>query len=90
MFQIKGRMGLSLNVQQEGTHIAFAAGTGILPFIDIIGHLILSLASEGSASLNSDSNILQNSENKVNPERFKLVLYTSFLDEDEAIGLKLI
>jgi hypothetical protein len=38
-------MGLSLGVQTEGTHIAFAAGTGILPFIDLVAHILWVLAS---------------------------------------------
>jgi len=34
--------------------------------------------------------LLQGSANRVNPDTFKLVLYTSFLDEEEAVGLELI
>lgn len=89
-------MGLSLGVQPEGTHIAFAAGTGILPFIDLVAHLLLVLVdgkqwNKGTA-VNSDSrsDLLQGSANRVNPDTFKLVLYTSFLDEEEAVGLELI
>lgn len=37
-------MGLSLGINKTGTHIAFAAGTGILPFVDLIAHLILVLS----------------------------------------------
>jgi len=91
-FEIKGRMGLSLGVQPEGTHIAFAAGTGILPFIDLVAHLLLVLVSGNGTAVNSDSgaDLLQGSANRVNPDTFKLVLYTSFLDEEEAVGLELI
>jgi hypothetical protein len=92
IFEIKGRMGLSLGVQSQGTHIAFAAGTGILPFIDLVAHLLLVLISGNGTAVNSDSgaDLLQGSANRVNPDTFKLVLYTSFLDEEEAVGLELI
>lgn len=61
----------------SGTHVAYAAGTGILPFIDIIGHLIIALAAP---------DLLEGSPNRLTDD-FKLVLYTSFHSEDEAIGL---
>ena len=70
-------MGLSLGLQSNGTHVAYAAGTGILPFIDIIGHLILSLAAP---------DLLEDSPNRLGDD-FKLVLYTCSHTEDEAIGL---
>ena len=34
-------MGLGLDLKHRGKHIAFAAGTGILVFIDLVAHLIL-------------------------------------------------
>jgi hypothetical protein len=39
-------MGLSLELKPRGKHIAFAAGTGILVFLDLVAHLILSLISK--------------------------------------------
>jgi len=41
--QIKGPLGSGLGIKKDGRHIAFAAGTGMLPFIDIVAHLILRL-----------------------------------------------
>jgi hypothetical protein len=35
-FEVKGPMGKSLNVQTTGLHIAFGAGTGVLPFMDLV------------------------------------------------------
>ena len=32
-------MGHSLNVDLSGVNVAFAAGTGVLPFIDLVGYL---------------------------------------------------
>ena len=36
-----GPMGKGLSVQSEGVHIAFAGGTGVLTFIDLVAHLAL-------------------------------------------------
>ena len=36
-------MGKGLGIQPAGKHIALAAGTGILVFIDLLAHLILRL-----------------------------------------------
>ena len=36
-------MGKGINLQKNGKHIAFTAGTGILVFMDLIAHLILRL-----------------------------------------------
>ena len=80
-YLLKGRMGLSLGIHKTGTHIAFAAGTGILPFVDLIAHLILTLASP---------QLLEDSPNRVDPDSFKLILYPSFQDENEAVALDLI
>ena len=33
-------MGKGLRVQRDGVHIAFAAGTGALCFVDLVAHLI--------------------------------------------------
>jgi hypothetical protein len=69
VFEVKGPMGKSLHVQPSGLHIAFAGGTGILPFMDLVGQLIF---------LNLGLNSLLGK----NPERisneFKLRLYVSF------------
>jgi len=34
-------MGKGLQVEERGVHIAFCAGTGVLVYLDLIGHLIL-------------------------------------------------
>jgi|TARA_B110000285_G_C14785363_1_gene450515 NAD(P)H-flavin reductase len=33
--------GLGLTPQSKGTHIAFSAGTGILPYVDMVAKLLL-------------------------------------------------
>lgn len=41
--EIEGPCGLGLGIQPQGRHVAFAAGTGILVFIDLVAHLIIRL-----------------------------------------------
>ena len=78
-------MGKGLNIQVDGEHIAFAAGTGVLVFIDLVSHLILRILSE-----NEGVDVGQFTEPKINLNGFKFVLYTSFANENEAIGLALV
>lgn len=63
-------MGKGLGIQESGVHIAFAAGTGILVFIDLVAHLIRKnlkqLSSNEDSMLSSD---------------FKFILYTSFVSK---------
>ena len=40
LYEVKGPMGKGLQVKSSGVHIAFAAGTGVLCFVDLVGHLI--------------------------------------------------
>jgi hypothetical protein len=39
-------MGLGLELKSRGKHIAFAAGTGILVFIDLVAYLIIQILVE--------------------------------------------
>ena len=57
--------GLGLNPQSSGTHVAFAAGTGVLTFIDLIARIALS-----RLNLVPDDHKLS--------EDFKLIMYASF------------
>ena len=41
-FEIKGPIGKGLEVSKTGVHIAFAAGTGALCFVDLVATLIMS------------------------------------------------
>ena len=36
MFEVSGPFGKGLQVQSEGVHIAFATGTGVLTFMDLV------------------------------------------------------
>ena len=39
-YAFKGPMGLGLDIQPTGVHIAYSAGTGILPFLDLVAYLV--------------------------------------------------
>ena len=40
LYEIKGPMGHGLRPKSEGLHMAFAAGTGVLCFVDYVASLI--------------------------------------------------
>ena len=40
IYKISGPMGLGLGVKTEGVHIAFAAGTGVLAFMDLVALIV--------------------------------------------------
>lgn len=79
--QIKALMGKGLGIASSGTHIAFAAGTGLLPFMDFVALLLrinLGLFEEDNPDLPKfDSS-------------FKFVLYVSFESRKDAIALELL
>ena len=84
--EVRGPMGTGLDVQSAGTHVVFAAGTGILVFIDIVAHLILRiLAVNGGPNMFRD----EPEENLIDVNNFKLILHTSFATKEDAIGLDL-
>lgn len=41
IFFVKGPMGKGLQIEERGIHMAFCAGTGILVYLDLVGHLII-------------------------------------------------
>jgi len=54
-FEIRGPLGTGLELETNGTYVVFAAGTGILVFIDLIAHLILRLvANNGEINVFND------------------------------------
>ena len=61
-FEVKGPMGFGLRPKAQGHHLVFAAGTGVLCFVDLVAELArINTGSHGlSGSLNS--------EEKSNPE----------------------
>lgn len=83
-------MGKGLNPVQGGRHVAYAAGTGVLVFMDLVGHMILKLVAEQGGP-----DVLAELHNEFGdvpklPEDFYLELRSSFLEPNETIGLELI
>lgn len=67
LFEIKGPLGKGLDLTQDGTYVAFAAGTGILVFIDLIAHLI-----------RKNLGLLNKEEESLLSENFKFIFYFSY------------
>ena len=70
-------MGKGLDIQREGVHIAFTAGTGCLVFLDLVAHLV-----RKSLSL-----LLPEETTMLDSSNFKFMLYMAFPTEEEAIGI---
>eukprot|EP00347_Sterkiella_histriomuscorum_P018114 403346733 len=78
-FEIKGPLGKGLQLQPDGTHIAFTAGTAVLVFVDLVAHLI----RKNLGLLPPDEDSL------INKSGFKLILFVSFPNEKESIAYEL-
>jgi predicted ferric reductase len=82
--QVKAIMGkgLGINEKDGGTHIAFTAGTGILPFIDLVALLLR--VNLGLVKTEQLSPIFHPNST------FKLVLYVSFDSRKDSLALELL
>ena len=80
MVEVKGPLGTGLGITSTGRHVAFAAGTGILAFIDLVGHLILRLADFP----------IEFCEPLIDLDKFQFVLYSCFSTPADSIGFDLI
>jgi NAD(P)H-flavin reductase len=67
IYTIQGPLGKGLDIQPDGTHIAFTAGTGILVFIDLVAHLIRK--NLGQLDVNEEKQL---------KTKFTFILYVSF------------
>lgn len=78
-FGITGPLGKGLGITPEsmGVHMVFAAGTGILPFLDLVAKMILQYCD----ALNTKDERLHTN--------FKLVMYISFPNKKDSIALPL-
>jgi hypothetical protein len=75
-------MGRKLDVEPTGTYFCFCAGTGVLPFMDLIGQLAF-------ANLGILDRLGQDKHDRIHAPDFKLKLYVSFGKRHESIGLDL-
>lgn len=102
-FEVKGPMGKGLQVKPTGVHIAFAAGTGVLCFIDLVAALVRQSLGIDVSHIKKDELEVEGSaqspmttETDGQVERFsvidgafKLFLYVSFPNRDDSIALEL-
>lgn len=80
-YQMKGPMGKGLAPAISGTHLAFAAGTGNLCFVDMMAHVALCLLD---ACPKEDDAF-----GKIDINTFQLHLYCSFPSKNEAVAYAL-
>lgn len=79
IIEVQGPMGKGLEIQKTGVHIAYTAGTGILVFMDLVAHLI-----------RKNLGILSEEDDKlIDGKNFKFILYGSFPNEAECMGVDL-
>ncbi|CDW77349.1 cytochrome b5-like heme steroid binding domain containing protein [Stylonychia lemnae] len=76
---VQGPMGIGLDIQRTGTHIAFTGGTGCLVFVDLVAFLLRK----------SMKSLKPSEDNQIDGDSFKFVLYVSFPKREEVIGLEL-
>jgi ferredoxin-NADP reductase len=78
-YMIKGPMGKSLGVKRNGTHLAFAAGTGAITFMDTAAYVARFVMGE------------MDEEEKANiGEDFKFVYYVTYFNDEQSVGLRLL
>ena len=83
-FAIKGPMGKGLCIEEQGVHVAFCAGTGVLVFLDLVSHMLLRSYYKHYVA-----------QDKVPDEMFQLkddftfLFYVSMLSMDAEIGLNI-
>ena len=79
--KIKGPMGKGLMLQSEGTHIAFAAGTGVLVYVDLVALLLKKAQGQQEETATGFS---------LNEKGFKFIFYASFATPEDAVALELL
>lgn len=74
-------MGKGLNPSKNGKHVAYAAGTGVLVFLDLVAHLLLrEVAAAGGPDVLAPFHAEIEGIPTL-PEGFSFELHTSFLDD---------
>ena len=69
--------GLGLNTNSQGVHLAFAAGTGVLVFVDIVARMLM-----GNMGIIPESECFH--------KDFKFHFYASFMSREESVALALL
>lgn len=79
--EVKGPMGKGLQAEKTGCHVAFAAGTGVLTFMDLVAHI-------AAHNLGYSERLGVNPDDCIQPG-FKLILHLSYARKEDTIGLEL-
>jgi hypothetical protein len=87
-YKLQGPMGLGIDIQPNGIHVAFTAGTGVLVFVDLVAHLILRMLD--IPELNKLIQKNTSSKPIIDLDQFRFELYTSAVSEEDVPGLVLI
>ena len=86
-------MGHGLKPKQQGVHVVFAAGTGVLCFVDLVAAIaqyLVDIRRRGSSINSNDQQTLVSSNNfEINWDQFELHLYASFPRRSESIAVEL-
>ena len=77
-FIVKGPIGKGLLVENTGQHIIFAAGTGILCYIDLVAMLAMHYLGVIDE--------VDPTDERLDIEEFKLTLYVSFRSKIESVA----
>ena len=95
---IKGPMGRGLDLQKSGIHIAFTAGTGVLPFLDLVAYMIRlnlgllkekAIVTEENGPQESRRQMVNEVQQQIDFSNFKFLLFTSYRTAREAFGREL-
>lgn len=75
----KGPMGKSLGVKRYGNHLAFAAGTGAITFMDLSAYVARFVMGE-----------LDEKESAEIADDFRFEYYVSYFNEEQSCGLRML
>jgi len=97
-FAIEGPMGrgLELTEASKGTHFIFAAGTGILPFLDLFNFMLMKtmrelLKKHGNSPFLAESiNLYNEAFDQLLDPSFNVILVASFADERDFVGKEIV
>jgi len=86
--------GLELSENARGTHVIFAAGTGILPFMDLLNYMLMKSIHEVLTKKNNvlaeSMNVYEEGYSKTLDSSFNIVLCGSFASEREMVGFDIV
>eukprot|EP00347_Sterkiella_histriomuscorum_P018766 403344262 len=89
--KLEGPMGKGLAVQDHGVHIAFVAGTGVLIFLDLVAYIARKNIEYLKSLSDPDHDIVveANQDKNQGLSSMKFILYASFQDQENSIGLEM-